>query len=215
MSNDRPGENRGRLFLISAPSGAGKTTLVRKLMTLQPDLRFSISYTTRDRRPGEMHGRDYFFVTSDEFESRRDCGDFLENAVVFGYSYGTSRSQVSQMLETGHDVILEIDWQGAEQVRQNMAECISIFVLPPSLTVLEERLRGRATDSEDVIQRRLKEAVGDISHWPSFDHVVFNETLDKSVADLMDIIMNPDTHEKSDRTAVKNRIDAMIQEGCG
>jgi guanylate kinase len=213
MSNDVSTKGSGRLFVISAPSGAGKTTLVRKLMELLPFLRFSVSYTTREKRTGETDGTDYFFINKSQFENMRDDGDFLEYALVFGNYYGTSRNQVSESLKKGHDVILEIDWQGAEQVRKNMPECISVFVLPPSLQVLEKRLRGRGTDSEEVIQRRLSEASGDISHWNDFKHVVINEDLERSAEQLVNIITDPDVDEKANLTALKRRIDAIMRAG--
>jgi guanylate kinase len=211
MSNDVPGDRLGRLFVISAPSGAGKTTLVRKLIKLQPDLRFSVSYTTRKKRPGEIHGVDYFFIDTDRFDAMRVAGDFLEHARVFGNYYGTSRSQVADILIKAHDVILEIDWQGAEQVRKNMPECISVFVLPPSLTVLENRLRGRGTDSEDVIQRRLGEAADDMSHWRDFEHVVINDDVESSAKQLAEIINHPTAYNNVERAAIKSRVDSIIR----
>ncbi len=179
---------RGNLLVISAPSGAGKTTLVRRLMDRQPSLHFSISHTTREQRRGETHGHDYFFVDPDEFETIRAQGGFLEHAEVFGNHYGTSREQVEQLLANGRDVLLEIDWQGAQQVRQNLPECVSIFILPPSLDELEARLRGRSTDSEQVIRRRLGEAIGDISHWREFDYVIVNDDLDEAVEKLLAVV---------------------------
>jgi len=182
------GPVRGNLLVISAPSGAGKTTLVRQVMNRQPTLRFSISHTTRPMRRGEQHGRDYFFVNDDEFEGIRSSGGFLEHAEVFGNRYGTGRTQVDELLADGRDVLLEIDWQGAQQVRANLPECVSVFVLPPSLEELEARLRGRSTDSEEVIRRRLGEAIGDISHWREFDHVIINDDLDDAVEELLAVI---------------------------
>ena len=186
--NASPGLERGRLLVISAPSGAGKTTLVRRLMDRRPSLHFSISHTTRPMRRGERHGHDYFFVDKDEFERIRLGGGFLEHAEVFGNRYGTGREQVEQLLASGQDVLLEIDWQGAQQVRENLPECVSIFVLPPSLDELEARLRGRSTDSEEVIRRRLGEAIGDISHWREFDHVIVNDDLDEAVEALLAVV---------------------------
>lgn len=174
-----------RLFVIAAPSGAGKTTLVHALVTRNPELRFSISYTTRDQRRNEADGVDYLFVGKDEFEALRREGALLESAEVFDNYYGTSRSQVEQHLASGHSVLLEIDWQGARQVREAMPDCVTLFILPPSLTELERRLRDRRTDSEAVIERRLRDAVSDISHWDEFDHVIINDDLDQAVADTM------------------------------
>lgn len=180
-------EGRGRLFVIAAPSGAGKTSLVRALMEREPGLRFSISYTTRAMRPNEVHGRDYFFVTSGEFDRMVADGGLLEHATVFDNSYGTSKSQVEQSLSGGQHLILEIDWQGAAQIRAAMPECVSIFILPPSRAELERRLRGRGTDAEDVIQRRLRDAASDMSHWGEFDYVVVNDDFERALGELQEI----------------------------
>ena len=179
---------RGRLYVIAAPSGAGKTSLVRAILERRPQLRFSISCTTRPRRPAEQEGRDYFFVDRAEFERRIAAGAFLEYAQVFDNYYGTLKAQVEGLLVDGHDVILEIDWQGARQVRASMPECASIFILPPSLAELERRLRGRATDSGEVIERRLRDARSDMSHWHEFDFVVVNEDFDRALDDLEAVI---------------------------
>lgn len=179
---------KGRLYVISAPSGAGKTTLVKRLVEQRPQLRFSISYTTRPRRPGEQEGRDYFFVDQARFNALREAGEFLEFASVFGNCYATSRSQVQELIDQGHDVLLEIDWQGAQQVRRNLPECLSIFVLPPSLAELERRLRTRGTDVDEVIARRLGEARDDLSHWQEFDYAVINDDLESAVAAVGSIL---------------------------
>ena len=179
---------RGRLFVISAPSGAGKTSLVRALIEREPGLRFSISYTTRPRRPTEVHGRDYFFVTRDEFDQMVADDGFLEHATVFDNRYGTSKTQVAQLLAGGQDLILEIDWQGAAQVRRALPECRSIFILPPSRAELERRLRGRGTDSEEVIQRRLRDAASDMGHWREFDYVVVNDDFEQALGELQEVV---------------------------
>jgi guanylate kinase len=179
---------RGRLFVFAAPSGAGKTSLVRALMERQPALRFSISFTTRKPRPNERDGHDYFFVTREQFEAMVARGEFLEHARVFDNFYGTSRAQVEASLAAGQDLILEIDWQGAQQIRRAMPECISIFILPPSRDELERRLRGRGTDAEDVIQRRLRDAAADMTHWDEFDYVVVNDDFDQALADLLAVV---------------------------
>ncbi len=179
-----------RLYVITAPSGAGKTTLVKALTTKNPELRFSISYTTREKRRDEADGGDYLFVDHDEFFDLRERGTMLESAEVFDNFYGTSREQVDEHLTNGHDVILEIDWQGARQVRESMPECITIFVLPPSLEELERRLRDRGTDSPAVIERRLRDARSDIEHQHEFDHVIVNDDLDCAVAEL-DALLRP------------------------
>jgi guanylate kinase len=183
-----PSPGRGRLFVIAAPSGAGKTSLVRALMLREPALRFSVSYTTRARRPNELHGRDYFFVTQDEFAAMAARGEFLEHARVFDNSYGTARAQVQDSLAAGQDLILEIDWQGAQQVRAALPECVSIFILPPSRAELERRLRGRGTDAEDVIQRRLRDAASDMAHWAEFPYVVVNDDFERALAELQAIV---------------------------
>jgi len=179
---------RGRLFVIAAPSGAGKTSLVRALVERERNLHFSVSYTTRTQRPTETHGRDYFFVAKDEFEAMVARGEFLEHARVFDNYYGTARGQVEASLAAGHDLILEIDWQGAQQIRRALPECRSIFILPPSRDELERRLRGRGTDAEDVIQRRLRDAATDMTHWSEFDYVVINDDFERALADLHAIV---------------------------
>ena len=177
-----------RLFVIAAPSGAGKTTLVKRLTERHPELRFSISYTTRTRRNTETDGVDYLFVDKKQFAKLRAQGQLLESATVFDNLYATSRSQVETHLAEGHPVILEIDWQGAAQVRESMPESVSIFILPPSLEELERRLRDRRTDSAEVIARRLRDARSDMAHWREFDFVVINDDLDRAVAALEAIL---------------------------
>jgi guanylate kinase len=178
----------GRLVVLSAPSGAGKTTLVKALRAADPGLGFSVSYTTRPPRPNEEDGRDYFFVDAERFARMAGDREFLEYAEVFGHRYGTSRRQVQAALDRGQNLLLEIDWQGARQVRANAPDCVSVFILPPSRAELERRLRGRGTDSEAVIQRRLGQALDDMAHWSEFDHVVVNDQLDEAVRALREII---------------------------
>jgi len=177
-------ENNAKLFVIAAPSGAGKTTIVKALVKRNPELCFSISYTTRQKRRTEVHGVDYLFVDVDEFERLNAEGELLECAEVFDNFYATSRSQVEKLLSQGQDVVLEIDWQGARQVRESMPECVTIFILPPSLEELERRLRDRRTDSPEVIERRLRDALSDMSHWDEFDYIIINDKLEQAVADL-------------------------------
>ena len=179
---------RGRLFVIAAPSGAGKTSLVKALLGRKPRLHVSISHTTRPKRPTEEHGREYYFVPVPQFEQLVREGQFLEHARVFDNFYGTARQPVEEQLSQGHNVILEIDWQGARQVRSAMPECSTIFILPPSRTALEDRLRNRRTDADEVIARRLQDAVGDMSHWSEFDYVVVNDDFGRSVDDLVRIV---------------------------
>jgi guanylate kinase len=179
---------RGRLFVIAAPSGTGKTSLVKALMREVPTLALSISFTTRNRRPTEQDGRDYHFVSREQFAEMEKRGAFLEHAVVFDNCYATGREQVESALAHGQDLILEIDWQGAAQVRKALPECISIFILPPARAALAERLRGRATDSPEVIRRRLQDSVTELSHWHEFQYVVVNDVFDQALADLKAII---------------------------
>lgn len=176
--------NKGHLIVISAPSGAGKTTLVKELLKRNPRFEFSISYTTRDKRPGEQHGEDYLFVKPEEFSHLRDSGDLLEYAEVFDNHYGTGRAQVLNKLAAGKHVILEIDWQGARQVRAAMPSCRSIFILPPSVRSLRKRLETRRTDKAEVIERRLQDSLSDLSHWPEFDYVVINDDLQTAAWEL-------------------------------
>lgn len=202
---------RGVLFVISAPSGAGKTTLVRRLMERHPALRFSISFTTRPPRPGEQDGRDYFFVAAGRFADMVSGGEFLEHASVFGHSYGTSRSQVEATLATGASILLEIDWQGAQQVRRNAPHCRSIFIFPPSVAELERRLRGRGTDPEDVIRRRLASSVADLSHWDEFDYLVVNDDLEAALQALESIIVDDDGADlRTTEPAVRERAAALL-----
>ena len=189
----------GTLFVVSAPSGAGKTSLVKALVVRRPGTRLSVSHTTRQQRPGETEGEDYYFVDAAGFETMVAAGGFLEHAEVFGNRYGTGRAQAEALLEAGHDVILEIDWQGAQQVRAAMPECVSIFVLPPSLEELERRLRGRGTDSEETIRRRLGEALGDMSHWHEFDFVVVNADFAAALARLEDVASGRGEASRADR----------------
>jgi guanylate kinase len=177
-----------RLFVISAPSGAGKTSLVKALLEKLPDLKVSTSHTTRPPRPTEQHGREYYFVSPADFHRMVGEQTFLEHAQVFDNFYGTSQGQLREKLAAGHDVILEIDWQGARQVRAAIPECRSIFILPPSLGALRARLDGRGTDTPAVIARRLADAVADMSHWSEFDYVVVNDDFHQAVAELAAIV---------------------------
>jgi guanylate kinase len=206
--------SRGRLFVIAAPSGAGKTSLVRALMQREPGLRFSISYTTRRQRPTELHGRDYFFVGPDEFERMIEAGEFLEHAQVFDHRYGTARRQVEEALAAGQDLILEIDWQGARQVRAALPECVSVFILPPSRAELERRLRGRATDTEAVVQRRLRDAAADMTHWSEFEYVVVNDDFGQAVEELQAIVSGRGEATRRDRKGLE-QLAATLTGGPG
>ncbi len=196
---------RGTLFVVAAPSGAGKTSLVNALLERMPGLRMSVSHTTRQRRPTEQHGREYYFISVGEFERLVAEGEFLEHARVFDNLYGTARAPVEARLAQGGDIVLEIDWQGARQVRAAMPDCVTIFVLPPSREALEKRLRSRATDSAEVIARRLRDAVSDMSHWREFDYVVVNDDFEKAVADLAAIVLAHGEHPAAGTRAGEGR----------
>ncbi len=178
---------RGNIYVVTAPSGAGKTTLVRALLAADSRIQLSVSFTTRAPRTGEVNGKDYNFVTRDEFERMIAKSSLLEHAEVFGNYYGTSQEWIESMLEQGQDILLEIDWQGAQQVRRLLPEAIGIFILPPSLTVLEDRLRGRGKDSEEVILRRLSAAKEEIGHVDEFDYLVINDRFEDALQDLIAI----------------------------
>ena len=174
----------GTLYIVSAPSGAGKTSLVTALIKDDPRVRVSVSHTTRTKRPGEEHGVNYHFVADEEFHGLIAQGDFLEHAEVFGNFYGTSRSALQETLDQGFDLILEIDWQGAQQVRELMPEARSIFILPPSLEALRHRLDGRGQDSEEIIAGRMKEAVSEMRHYAEYEYLIINNQFDVALDDL-------------------------------
>lgn len=174
----------GNLFIVAAPSGAGKTSLVRELLARDTQVRLSISYTTRAPRPGEVDGHDYHFVSKEEFTAMREAGEFLESAKVYGNYYGTSEHWIREAILAGDDILLEIDWQGAAQVRRLFNDAIGVFVVPPSLEVLQQRLTGRGQDSPEVIARRMAAAREDISHAGEFDYVIINDVFAEAVADL-------------------------------
>jgi guanylate kinase len=206
-----PESVKANLFVIAAPSGAGKTTLVKALVERNPDLRFSISYTTREKRVTEEHGRDYFFVKKDEFDSLKASGELLESAVVFDNHYGTSRSQVEQYLENGDNVLLEIDWQGAQQVRESMPEAVSIFILPPSASELEQRLRNRKTDTDEVIARRLRDSLSDMSHWNEFGYVIVNDDVRQATEELQAVLGGAGSANR----VGSNEVDYAVQRVLG
>ncbi|MBU2967033.1 guanylate kinase [Amphritea sp. 2_MG-2023] len=174
----------GTLYVISAPSGAGKTSLVKALLAQDKQVRVSVSHTTRAMRSGEVDGQDYNFVSMDTFDSMIEKGQFLEYADVFTNKYGTSRLWVEEQLQQGMDVILEIDWQGAQQIRQQMPACTSIFILPPSNTELRKRLTGRGTDSEEVINHRMSEAMSEMSHYNEYEYLLINDDFDATLQEL-------------------------------
>jgi guanylate kinase len=179
----------GNLFVVSAPSGAGKTSLVNALLKINKSIDLSISYTSRAARPGEVDGQDYHFVSRDTFLEMIQRGDFVESAKVYGNLYGTSQSWISKEMGGGRDILLEIDWQGAAQVRRKFPDCISIFILPPSIQALETRLTGRKQDSAEVIAKRLHSAQEDIAHVAEFDYVIINDILDEALRQLNSIVI--------------------------
>ena len=178
----------GNLYIVAAPSGAGKTTLVRLLLEQEPAVHLSISFTTRAPRPGEQDGREYHFVAVDRIKSMISAGEFLEWAEVHGNYYGTSQKWIADQLAAGHDVLLEIDWQGAQQVRAVFPEAIGVFILPPSMDELTRRLTGRGTDSPEVITRRLAAAQAEMRHVDEFDYVIINDSLEQALDDLRAVV---------------------------
>jgi len=180
--------SQGTLFVVSAPSGSGKTSLVKALRDSVDGFTVSVSHTTRAQRPGEQHGRDYFFVERSEFERMIEAGEFLEHARVFDNHYGTARSTVEAALEQGRDVLLEIYWQGARQVRALMPGCLSIFILPPSRKALQERLTTRGQDDHETIARRMRDAMSEMSHYGEYDYLVVNDDFEHALADLKSIV---------------------------
>ena len=176
--------DQGNLFVVTAPSGAGKTSLVRELLAVDTHVKLSVSYTTRPPRPGEKDGHDYHFVSRETFEAMLGRGDFLESAEVYGNYYGTSQVWITETMQSGKDILLEIDWQGAAQVRKLFPEAIGVFILPPSLETLRQRLTARGQDSEDVIERRMRVAQEDISHVGEFEYVIINNIFAEAVADI-------------------------------
>jgi len=200
----------GSLFVFAAPSGAGKTTLVHAVVRKHPELRFSISYTTREPRVNEANAVDYLFVGEDEFMRLRDAGEMLEYAQVFDNYYATSRSQVEKHLADNRSVVLEIDWQGAQQVRESMPDCVTIFILPPSIDELERRLRDRRTDKPEVIERRLKDARSDMSHWDEFDHVIINDDLDEAIEALEAVLKGDGDASSTDNPKLRDAVLRII-----
>jgi guanylate kinase len=182
-------ERRGLMFVLSSPSGAGKTTLSRMLMTKVPDLQMSVSVTTRPMRPGEVEGKDYFFIDQKRFDEMAAKGELLEWAPVFGKSYGTPRAPVETALAAGRDVLFDIDWQGTQQLREKAGpDVVSVFILPPSAADLEKRLHSRAQDSEEVIRGRMERASHEMSHWAEYDYIVVNQNVDDAFAEVQSIL---------------------------
>jgi guanylate kinase len=198
------------LYVISAPSGAGKTSLVRALLATRPKLVVSVSHTTRPPRPNEVDGRDYFFVSAERFAELVTAGAFLEHARVFDNWYGTGAQQLRERLEGGSDVLLEIDWQGARQVRSARPDCSSVFILPPSLDALEQRLRERRTDNAQTIKRRLADARADMGHYAEFDYVVVNDQFDRAAAELGQILDGKGAAWRAGRPELRPLLEGLL-----
>lgn len=198
----------GNLFILSAPSGAGKSSLYKALLKADDKVRISISHTTRAARTGEEHGREYYFTEDEDFLDMIAEEAFFEHAQVFDNFYGTSKASIFNMLEQGLDVILEIDWQGARQVRKLYPDAIGIFILPPSLAVLEERLRDRGTDSEEAIQRRMSKAVNEISHYNEYDFVIVNDDFETALTQMKSIF----TAMRSKNTVMKQKYGNLLND---
>ena len=194
------------LFIIAAPSGCGKTSLVKALMERSKNLSVSVSYTTRKARKGEVNGENYHFVSKDTFAQMISNSDFVEYAEVFGNMYGTARSSINEKLSADIDIILEIDWQGARQVRKNMLNTVSIFILPPSKDALLERLKNRGQDDDEIISKRMENAEREMSHYEEFDYIIINEQFDSALSDLMNIIDDFGNNIKNTELLLENQL---------
>ena len=203
---------QGTLYIISAPSGAGKTSLVRELLARSPDLTLSVSHTTRPMRPGEENGVHYHFVAPEQFQAMIAADAFLEYARVFDNFYGTSKAAALDRIKRGQDVILEIDWQGARQTRRLFPDAVAIFILPPSREVLEKRLRARGQDSEAVIARRMQEARSDISHYKEYDYLLVNDDFQQAVADLQSIIRARSLRREVQEKTLHDLLNSLLSE---
>lgn len=206
---------KGTLFIIAAPSGAGKTTLVKALINNVPELMVSVSHTTRPKRSNEMHGVNYYFIQQDEFEALIAQNDFLEYATIFDHLYGTSKRWVEETLRAGTDVILEIDWQGHQQIKKIFPEAVSIFVLPPSLGDLQERLTARNQDGADVIAKRFADAKETLLHVTEFDYVVLNDQFEQALRDLIIIIKSDRLKRGRQLVRYESLLATMLPEGLG
>jgi len=201
---------RGLMLVLSSPSGAGKTTLSRRLLEADGNIRLSVSATTRPMRPGEVHGKDYHFISADDFAAWVADGKFLEHAHVFGNRYGTPSHLVNDALSVGRDVLFDIDWQGTQQLKEKMRDdLVSIFILPPSHAELERRLRARAQDTEETVQKRMAKAADEISHWAEYDYVIVNTDLDKALADVQ-AILNAERLKRSRQTGISAFVNGLV-----
>lgn len=202
--------NKGKLYIISAPSGAGKTSLVKQIVADINNISVSISHTTRKMRKNEQAGKDYFFVSVTKFKQMISQSDFLENAQVFDNFYGTAKQSVETLLGKGIDVILEIDWQGAQQVRKMLPESISIFILPPSLKILQHRLESRGQDSQEVIDRRMDDAIKEMQHYNEFDYLVVNDDFEQATIEIKSIIISHRLDKNRQLIALKSFLNNLI-----
>lgn len=203
----------GTLFIISAPSGAGKTSLVKQLIAEMDNLLVSVSNTTRKQRPGEIHAQDYFFASKGEFKTMLSNQAFLEHAQVFDNFYGTAKKSVEMSLDKGIDVILEIDWQGAQQVRKMLPSSVSIFILPPSIDVLQQRLEGRGQDSKEIIKRRMHDAVEEMSHYNEFDYLIVNDDFKQALSEIKCIVYSHRLEKNRQLNALALLLDKLIISG--
>lgn len=199
----------GTLYIVSAPSGAGKTSLLKAVRQQLPNLKVAVSHTTRDARPGECNGEHYHFVSKEEFKEMQVAGEFLEYAQVFGNFYGTSKQAVNCELDQGEQVVLEIDWQGAQQVRKIYPQAVSIFILPPSISELENRLRARGQDSEQIIQGRMAQAQSEISHYGEYQYLIINDDLDEAIAVLASVFSKPAEYTPPDDVKLQALLNAV------
>ncbi len=202
----------GTLYILSAPSGAGKTSLVKALLQQDDQVGVSVSHTTRAMRPGEADGVDYNFVAMDDFNALIEQGQFLEYAEVFGNKYGTSQQWVKEQLTAGRDVILEIDWQGAEQVRRLMPEAVTVFILPPSRAALRERLNARGQDSDEVIDGRMAEATSEMSHYPEYDYLLINDDFETALQQLASLFQARRLRQSAQQTRYQGLLEQLLSE---
>jgi len=201
---------RGQLLIVSAPSGAGKTSLIEALMEQDQRVEVSVSHTTRPQRPGELEGVNYFFISTETFHEMREAGAFFESAEVFGHFYGTSLTQLESRLSNGADVILEIDWQGAEQVRKLLPDSAWLFILPPSLEALKSRLQARGQDAEDTIEIRMRAARDEMSHWDEADYLIINDQFDSALVALQALVRSLRLRTGQEQSALQNLIEDLL-----